>query len=119
MESGRTILSAAIRHHALPAPRRYVRRSGRDRPRADLRTLQHGASELRWPWIGRQILPRALPSWAIRAFDKCLDRARRHRFADGNSVSETRLSGPVMNLIQAGVGISYFVTERSAVYAGL
>jgi hypothetical protein len=24
-----------------------------------------------------------------------------------------------MNLIQAGVGISYFVTERSAVYAGL
>jgi len=37
----------------------------------------------------------------------------------GNSVSETRLSGPVMNLIQAGVGISYFVTERSAVYAGL
>jgi hypothetical protein len=37
----------------------------------------------------------------------------------GSSVSETRLSGPFMNLIQAGVGISYFVTERSAVYAGL
>jgi hypothetical protein len=37
----------------------------------------------------------------------------------GRSVSETRLTGPFMNLIQAGVGISYFVTERSAVYAGL
>jgi hypothetical protein len=37
----------------------------------------------------------------------------------GSSVSETRLSGPFMNLIQAGVGVSYFVTERGAVYAGL
>jgi Lipid A 3-O-deacylase (PagL) len=37
----------------------------------------------------------------------------------GTSVSETRLTGPFMNLIQAGVGVSYFVTQRSAVYAGL
>jgi hypothetical protein len=37
----------------------------------------------------------------------------------GSRVSETRPCGPFMNLIQAGVGISYFVTERSAVYAGL
>jgi hypothetical protein len=36
----------------------------------------------------------------------------------GSSVSETRLTGPFMNLIQAGVTISYFVTERSAVYTG-
>ena len=36
----------------------------------------------------------------------------------GSNVSETRLTGPFMNLIQAGVSISYFVTERSAVYAG-
>ena len=37
----------------------------------------------------------------------------------GSSVSETRLSGPFMNLIQAGIGVSYFVTERSAIYTGL
>jgi hypothetical protein len=37
----------------------------------------------------------------------------------GNVVSETRLTGPFMDLIQGGVGVSYFTTEHSAIYFGL
>lgn len=37
----------------------------------------------------------------------------------GARVGETRLIGPFMNLIQAGIGVSYFVTQHSAIYAGL
>ncbi len=37
----------------------------------------------------------------------------------GRMHDETRLKGPFMNLIQAGIGESYFVTERAAIYLGL
>jgi hypothetical protein len=37
----------------------------------------------------------------------------------GRESNETRLDGPFMNLIQAGVGESYFVNERVAIYLGL
>lgn len=37
----------------------------------------------------------------------------------GRVSNETRLTGPFMNLIQAGVGGSYFVTDNAAVYVGL
>lgn len=36
----------------------------------------------------------------------------------GHFSNDTRLHGPFMNLIQGGVGASYFVTDRSAVYFG-
>ncbi len=37
----------------------------------------------------------------------------------GRMRNETRLNGPFMNLIQAGIGESYFVTDRAAIYFGL
>jgi hypothetical protein len=37
----------------------------------------------------------------------------------GRVSNETRLTGPFMNLIQGGIGVSYFVTERGAIYTGL
>jgi hypothetical protein len=37
----------------------------------------------------------------------------------GRVLNETRLDGPFMNLIQAGIGESFFVTEQFAIYAGL
>jgi Lipid A 3-O-deacylase (PagL) len=37
----------------------------------------------------------------------------------GHVSNETRLTGPFMNLIQGGIGVSYFVTERGAIYVGL
>jgi len=37
----------------------------------------------------------------------------------GRVLEETRLSGPFMNLIQAGPGVSYFFSERGSIYLGL
>jgi hypothetical protein len=37
----------------------------------------------------------------------------------GRKSNQTRLRGPFMNLIQAGAGVSYFVTDRNAVCVGL
>lgn len=37
----------------------------------------------------------------------------------GRVSNETRLTGPFMNLIEAGVGGSYFVSDNTAVYVGL
>lgn len=37
----------------------------------------------------------------------------------GRASNETRLDGPFMNLIQAGVGESYFVNNRTAIYLGM
>jgi hypothetical protein len=37
----------------------------------------------------------------------------------GEESNETRLTGPFMNRIKGGIGVSYFVTENAAVYVGL
>ncbi len=37
----------------------------------------------------------------------------------GHVSNETRLSGPFMNLIQAGIGVSYFISPQAAIYVGL
>jgi hypothetical protein len=37
----------------------------------------------------------------------------------GRFSNETRLDGPFMNVIQAGIGESYFVTDHAAIYVGL
>jgi len=37
----------------------------------------------------------------------------------GRVSNETRLNGPFMNLIQAGFGESYFLTDQTALYLGL
>jgi hypothetical protein len=37
----------------------------------------------------------------------------------GHFSNETRLRGPFMNLIEGGIGVSYFLTERGAIYLGL
>lgn len=67
--------------------------------------LKYYLTGLSWgplvPWIDASIAP----GWT----DLNIGRVR----------DETRLSGPFMNLIQAGPGVSYFFSERGSVYLGL